>query len=395
MVDFSSYSILAKKFAVEAMENNHEGVSQNSWTQQFENEFASFVNYKHAVAMNSGTSALHAALFALNISKGDEVIVPGISVVMDAFTILNLGGIPVWVDVEMDTWNLDVTKIEERITPRTKGIISISWFGLQANNLELSKIAKKYNLFLLDDSAETIHISNNKSDLLLPDIKIFSFEAKKHFSTGGEGGMLVTNSALHATQARKYSSLGYKHLTADLGRTSLSIEDAQNPEYERFDSVGLNYRMTPIAAAIGLGQLRSIKEILQLRKINAGLFLEAANGCSWLTPQIIPFGFDHTYYSVAFRYTGQEKFGLGWRDFYFEYKKRGGDGFYGNVKPPYLEPVFRNKKIGSLICNPGLCPIAEKVQEEIMAFKTNYRDLEKAKIKSDILSELIDDLGRN
>ena len=395
MVDFSSYTALSKKLVIEAMENNFESLSKNSWTQQFEHEFATFVNYKHAVALNSGTSALHAALFALNISKGDEIIVPGISVVMDAFTILNLGGIPIWVDVEEDTWNINPDKIEEKITPRTKGIISISWFGLEADNVKISKIAKKYNLFLLDDSAETIHINNNKSDLLLPDIKVFSFEAKKHFSTGGEGGMLVTNNSLFATQARKYSSLGYKHLTADLGRTSLSIENAQNPEYERFDSIGLNYRMTPIAAAIGLGQLRNILEILNMRKMNASLFLDAVKGCSWLIPQIIPTGFDHTYYSVAFRYKGNERHGLSWRDFYFEYKKRGGDGFYGNVKPPYLEPVFQNKEIGSQLCTIGLCPVAEKVQKEIMAFKTNYRDIDKAKVKTEILSDLIDDLGRS
>jgi perosamine synthetase len=137
-----------------------------------------------------------------------------------------------------------------------------------------------------------------------------------------------------------------------------------------------------------------LDKIIDKRKACGTLFEAAVNGCSFLTPQYIPADYESSYYTFAVRYTGDTSHGVSWKNFYYRYKEMGGDGFYGACQVPYLEPALINKTIGNQTYKKGLCPIAEKTQRQIMQFKTNYRDLDIAKQKADILCQLIQKIKR-
>jgi perosamine synthetase len=206
--------------------------------------------------------------------------------------------------------------------------------------------------------------------------------------------MIVTNDEALAERARKFAGIGYRNLTAGASRMAMLPSEFQDPDYERFDSIGLNYRMTEISAAIGLAQLERVQILVQRRQTVARMFDEAVSGCKWMIPQFTPPGYIHSYYTYAVQYYGNETHGVSWKEFYQRYKDLGGDGFYGACKVPYLEPVFRNLVINGRRYGAGLCPTAERIQPRIMQFKTNYRDLEVAQRKTSVLAKLITELGR-
>lgn len=213
-------------------------------------------------------------------------------------------------------------------------------------------------------------------------------------TSGSEGGMVVTNNEKYAIRTRKFAGIGYKGLTASTGRTSLASSVYQNPDYERFDTIGLNYRMNAITAAVGLAQLERIDHLVERRKVIGTMFLEAVKGCLWMKTQEVPDYSEHGYFTFGVRYLGIENRQLSWKDFYNKYTKMGGDGFYACWKNPYLEPSLRGKTMGGVKFEPGLCIIAEKQQKQLMVFKTNYRDLSKARRQCQLLSDLIDQVGR-
>ncbi len=365
------------------------------WVPQFEEKFAQKVGAKYAIAVNSGTSGLHASLYAAGIGPGDEVIGPAMTVIMDAYATLHLGGVPVFADIDPETQHIDPDDIRRKITPRTKAIITVSWQGLPVDLDPIMQIARQHNLLVIDDSAQTMMGRHrNAISGANADIGVFSFEEKKHLTTGSEGGMIVTNDDNLATRARKFAGIGYKHMTATGGRTHLGLSTVQDPTYERFDTVGLNYRMSRIQAAIGLAQLERVEHIVARRQAVARMFHEAIAGCSWMVPQAVPAGREHTYYTFAIDYRGEKAHGIAWKNFYNRYIEKGGDGFYGCVVIPYLEPALRGQKFGDAVMQRGLCPQAETLQPRLMQFKTNYRDLGVARQKIGILAALIDEIGR-
>jgi perosamine synthetase len=392
---YGKYNGNEANYVIRALDTENQDGGDYPWVTKFEEAFAAKIGTKYAIAVNSGTSGLHAALFAAGIGAGDEVIQPALTVIMDAYATIHLGGVPVFTDINSSTLNIDPDDILRKLTHKTKAILTVSWFGLPVDMDPIMDIAKKHKLIVIDDSAETLmgkykgSISGSNAD-----IGVFSFEQKKHITTGSEGGMVVSNDEYLATRVRKFAGIGYKHMTATAGRTHLAMSTVQDPDYERFDTIGLNYRMNAVSAAIGIAQLERVDHIVSRRQACARLFNEAIVGCSWMTPQAVYVGFEHSYYTFAVEYRGFEERKVSWKDFYDQYKLMGGDGFYGNVMIPYLEPALKGKKFGNTILGPGLCPHAEDIQKRIMAFKTNYRDLGTAKLKAEILSNLIDKIGR-
>jgi len=368
---------------------------RRSWPQRLEEKFAEIMGVKYAVACNSGTSGLHMALYAAGVGPGDEVISPALTVVMDAFATLHLGATPVFADVDPHTFNMDPKDVAAKITPKTKAILSVSIFGLSADMNPVMKIANEHDLMVIEDSAQTL-LGKYKGRMAgtIGHLGVYSFENKKHMTCGSEGGMVVSNDAELATRARKFGGIGYKHMTATAGRTNLALSTVQDPAYERFDTIGLNYRMNEVSAAVGLGQLERIGDMVARRRAVAKLFTEAIDGCSWMIPQLTPEGFENSYYTLAVKYHGREERGLTWKEFYNRYVEAGGDGFYGACMIPYLEPALRGSTINGVTLAKGLCPVAEDLQSRIMQFKTNYRDLKIAGTKAQILSDLIDEIGR-
>jgi len=381
-----------QQYVIEALDSDL--VKDKSFNLRFEEAFARKFSCKYAIAVNSGTSGLHAALYAAGIKPGDEVIGPGLTVVMDAWAMLHLGATPVFADVNRETMTIDPEDIRRKITKKTKAIIVVSLQGLSVDMDPVMEIAKEYNLIVIEDSAQTV-LGTYKGRVAgtIGHINVFSFENKKHMTCGSEGGMIVTDDEELAVRARKFAGLGYKHMTATAGRTSLAMSTVQDPNYERFDTVGLNYRLNEVSAAVGLGQLERIDEIVSRRKACAAFFDDAVNGCSFMTPQRTPNCCDHSHYTYTVKYHGEEETGLSWKDFYNRYLEMGGDGFYGACMVPYLEPAFHDLEVNGTTYKSGLCPVAEDIQQQIMQFKTNYRDLGIAKKKAEILKKLINELS--
>lgn len=383
----SKFGIAELRHVVEMLLDHYSGVS---WVQEFERRFAERMGVRHAIACNSGTSGLHAALYAAGVGKDDEVIMPALTVVMDAYAAIHLGAIPVFADVNEDTHVISVEDVARKITPRTKAIVTVSWEGLSCDMDPIMEMARARGIKVIDDSARTV-LGRYKGRLAgtIADLSVFSLEAKKHLTSGGEGGVIVSDDAALAERARKFAGIGYRHLTADAGRTHLAIDVVQDPAYRRFDTIGLNYRMNDVSAAVGLGQLERVDEIVHKRKLVGQMFLDATAGSSLLIPQRTPAGYEHAYYTFSADYRGEKTNNTTWKQFYKKYKEMGGDGFYGAVAIPYLEPSLIGKTYGNCTYGAGLCPVAEALQQRVMCFKTNYRDLGVARAKVDVLSNLI------
>ena len=234
------------------------------------------------------------------------------------------------------------------------------------------------------------------------DIGIWSFENKKHLSGATEGGMISTNNKLLAEKIRKFAGIGYKNMTASGGRTSLSISMVQDPDYERFDTVGLNYRMPQIVAAVCYSQLVNVNKIVNRRVEVAKYFSKAIKDSKILIEQYTPKNTKHTHYTFAAKLVNNKK--VKWKQLYNIYKSKTGDGFYGACVCPHLEPSIKShlNKVGSKKCNwkkkkcfctkIGYLPIAEKIQKQIIQFKTNYRDLNVAKKNSKILKTILNQI---
>ena len=217
---------------------------------EFEELFAKFIGTRYAVAVNSGTSALHLCVKALGIGKGDEVIVAPFSFVASANCALFEGAKPVFVDIESKTFNIDPEKIEEKITKKTKAIVVVDVFGRPAHKEAIKKIAKKHKLKIIEDSAEALGAEYKGRKVgTFGDCGIFAFYPNKQMTTG-EGGIIVTNDKKIYELCLSYRNQGRNIKSRWL-------------DHER---VGYNYRISDIQCALGVSQLKKIKRILKKRE---------------------------------------------------------------------------------------------------------------------------------
>ena len=370
------------------------------WNAVLERAFAKKFGVKYAITHNSGTSALHTCLAAAGVGVGDEVISPALTVIMDTFAILYQNAIPVYADVDPETFNIDPQDIERKITPKTKAIITVSYYGLPCDMDPIMEIARKHNLIVIEDNAQCF-LGSYKGRLAgtIGHMAIFSFENSKHISSG-EGGIVVTNDPQLAERVRKVAYIGYKHLQADEGKVKFDEEEVfQSPEYKRHDTLGWNYRMPEICAAMALAQVERLEDIVARRQEVARMYEEAIQGCDWMIPQKTPAGYTNAYFTYGARYEGEKATGVSWKEFYKKYKELGGDGFYAGWSMPYEEPVMSQGTFygsGShytgpkISCRRGVCPVAEELQPKLMQFKNNYRDLDLAAHKAEALRQTIE-----
>ncbi len=389
-------------YVLEFLDSENDDNKKSPWTYRFESGFAKLMGVKCAIAHNSGTSTLHSCLDAIGVGFGDEVIMPAQTVSMVAFVTISQNAVPVFADSDPDTFNISPEDFEKKITNKTKAVIPVHMHGLPADLNPIMKIARKHNIVVIEDCAQSILAKyKGKTVGTIGDMASYSFETKKHLSTG-EGGMVITNNEDYAVKIRKFGGLGYRTLTGGAGIKPLLPEEFQNPFFKRHDQIGLNYRMPEVVAAIGLAQLERIEFLVERRRKVAEFYLDALNDCDWIIPQKVEADCVHVYWTFTVRYEGMEKHGTSWREFYNAYKNNGGDGFYGGLGLVYQEPFMQEKPFlnhrlpkdhpllqGKFNYENGLCPIAESTQPKLMQFKTNYRDLEEAKKQGQILKKTI------
>ena len=385
------------KYIKKVLEGESWSATGGSWTIALERAFAEKIGTKYAVAFNSGTSTLHAALEAVGVGAGDEVISPAITVIMDTTATLHANAVPVFADVNPRTFTMDPEDLARKITPKTRAIITVAIYGLSPDMDPIMETARKHHIPVIEDNAQAV-LSYYRGRLLgtIGDMASFSFENTKHISCG-EGGMIVTDNEADAEMVRKIGGHGFKNLKADEGRIRLNQDVFQNPHYKRHDVLGWNYRLSEFNAAIALAQLERVEELVDLRLKSANLFIEAMQTCDYLVPQEVPAGYVNSYYTLGVVYEGQDRIGVSWEEFRQAYIDAGGDGIYGGWSVPYLEPMMVTRQFAKrcpciyqkVAYAPGLCPVAESLQPKIMQFKTNYRAVELAEKKADILRKVI------
>ena len=364
-------------YILEVLDSENMERKSNPYVNRLEEKFSEVFQSKYSIAHNSGTSTLHSCLVAAGVKPGDEVISPAHTVIMNSFVTLYMNAIPVYVDIDPDTFNMDPVDLERKITDKTKAIQVVHMHGNPADMIPIMEIAKYHRIPVIEDSAQCV-LGYIRGKLVgtFGDMASWSFENKKHISTG-EGGMVTTDNEEYGTIIRKHGGLGYKTLEAGQSLRQLLPKDFQNPHYKRHDTVGYNYRMNELTAAVGLGQLERVEFLVERRKKIARMYDEVFENCDYIIPQKVLQGHVNTYWTYTVKYEGDDWFGL-----YNSVKENGGDGFYGGLSIPYQEPVM--KSYGDIITR---CPNAEEVQPKMMQFKCNYRNLDEAQKKLDILKK--------
>jgi perosamine synthetase len=312
--------------------------SEGPFIRRFEEQFAATVGRRHAIAVANGSLALDAAIAALDLSPGDEVLLPSFTIISCAAAIVRAGAVPVVIDADPITWNIDVNRIEERITKRTKAIMVVHIYGLPCDMDPILVLANSYRLKVIEDAAE-MHGQSYRGRPCgsFGDLSTFSFYPNKHITTG-EGGMIVTDSDELADKLRGLRNLCFI------------------PE-RRFvhEQLGWNMRMTNIQAALGVAQLERLSVFVERKRAMGKLYTSLLRGIPGLQLPLESTEYAHNIYWVyglvleegigfdaieAMRRLGES--GVGTRPFFW---------------PMHEQPVFRRMGLFSNIT----CPVAENI----------------------------------
>lgn len=257
-------------------------IVQGPRIKSFEEEFAEYIGVKFAVAVANGTIALDVALKALKLGPGDEIITPSFSFIASCNSILFQNSKPVFVDIDPRTFNIDPSDVAEKITAKTKALIPVHLFGQPAKMDALKEIAEDNRVFLVEDAAQA-HGAEYKGQKVgsIGDVGCFSFYATKNMTTG-EGGMITTNDPKLVRRAR------------------LIINHGQSQKYHHY-TLGYNYRMTELCAAIGLVQLKKLDEFNEKRREHANLLTGRLCNFSGLTPPYVEKDGKHVFHQYVVR----------------------------------------------------------------------------------------------
>ncbi|HLG25018.1 MAG TPA: DegT/DnrJ/EryC1/StrS family aminotransferase [Candidatus Nanoarchaeia archaeon] len=318
-------------------------IVQGPKVREFEEKFARLCNVKHAVAVNSGTAALHASLYACGVGEGDEVITVPFTFVATANSILMQRAKPVFVDIEEETFNIDPSKIEEKINGSTKAILPVDLYGQAYDYDAVDRIAKKHGLKIVEDACQAVGADyHGRKCGSLGDIASFSFYATKNLITG-EGGMVTTDNPEMAELAKRLRHQG----------------QSESARYHYFD-LGYNYRMTDIMAAIGIPQIKKIENLNSVRIKNAKLLSQGLKNIKGIEVPKTKSGFKHVFHQYTIKVT--EDFKLN-RDEVVKFlgSKGIGSGIY------YPTPLHLFSHIKKYGYKEGDFPVSEKLSMQVLS----------------------------
>lgn len=320
---------------------------------EFEQAFADYVGAQETVAVCNGTAALHAAMYALKIEPGDEVIVPAMTFVSTANCVVFQGGTPVFSDVDPGTLLIDPASVEAHITPRTKAIIAVDFAGQPCDYDSLRALANRHSLTLVADACHSLGGSYKGFPVgSLAKLNTFSFHPVKHITTG-EGGMITTDNPKLAKRMRVFRNHG---ITTDHRQR----EALGSWFYEMID-LGYNYRITDFQCALGLSQLNKLSSWVARRQEIARRYDAAFAELPALKPLVVRDDVSHAYHLYVIRLDTTELRTT--RSEVFSSLRAEGIGVNVHYIPVHLHPFYR-ERFGT---KPGLCPMAETVYEKLIS----------------------------
>jgi len=340
----------------------HEDFYGGKKVREFERACEGFFGVEHAVSLNSATSGLIAAVGAIGIEPGDEVIVSPWTMCASATAILHWNAIPVFADIDSETFNLDPVSVEKNITPHTKAIMAVDIFGHSADMDAILKIAIKYKLKVISDSAQAPGaLINGKYAGTLADIGSYSLNYHKHIHTG-EGGILVTNNAEYAKRLQLIRNHA-EAVVEKMGQTDIT------------NMVGYNFRLGEIECAIGIEQIKKLAELVSARQKAAARLTRGLVGLQGLQTPVVRDGCTHAYYMYPI-VLDLEKIGVRRSNVYRALLAEGVEGLTEGYVNLHLLPMYQQKiAFGSRgfpwtsdICHRnveysrGICPVAEGLQ---------------------------------
>lgn len=318
---------------------------------QFEKAFARFCGAAEGVAVNSGTAALHAAMRAVGAGPGDEVIVPAITFAASANAAVYEGAIPVFADVEENTLLIDPAKAESLITPKTKAIVAVDYGGQPADYAALRMLTKDKGIRIVADACHAPGATYMGCPVgTLGDISCFSFHPVKHLTTC-EGGMALTDDPDLAAHMRRFRNHG---IDSDHRK-----REAEGTFAYDMVELGYNYRLPDVQCALGMAQLERLPQWVMQRRRVADWYEQALNDVAHVRPLRVHEDRTHAYHLYVVR-LDLSKLKMS-RAQAFAHLRGGGIGANVHYAPVYLHSFYRDRGYA-----PGLCPMAERVYEEIL-----------------------------
>ena len=375
------------KYLTEILTSGFKASSDGAFSTRLEESFASVHNQDYAIAFNSGTSTLHSILIALGVGAGDEVLVPSLTPLMCGLAIHYTGATPVYIDVDLGNFLINPELLEKNITEKTKAILVVHMYGGVCDMERIMKIANKHHLRVIEDCAQCFMGKDSMGRMTgtIGHAASWSFENSKQL-TCGDGGIVTTNDSKLATHIRKIGGLGFKTLTAKSGKVRTDKDKLQNPNWERFDTIGYNYRINQMAAAVALAQLERWEHFLNLRKLAGKHYSDTIIDSNILMAQQNIPNSENTFFTFSCRINPDS--GVAWADFRSKFMELGGDGIYAAAKLLYQEPIFSKLKIGR-----NRTPVAEKLQLEILNLTTNQSNETEIIKQNDILRKTLKFFG--
>jgi perosamine synthetase len=391
----SRIGTLELKYIKDVLATEFRSSSGATFMRRLEESFAKKFNSKYAISFVNGTATMHAALEAMGIGPGDEVIVPPLTMSATTFAVLQANATPVFADVDLKTFQIDHLSIKDKITPNTKAIITVALYGLSPDMDPIMELAEKYGIKVIEDNAECyLGVYKNRLVGTLGHCSSFSFQSSKHL-TSGEGGIVLTEDSILAENIRKVQSLGYAGLSAT--KAKITKKDIQDPNYSRHVSMGWNYRMPELCCAVALAQVEAMDILVGRRLEVARIFSEATKEFhDWFTPQHVGLEYVNSYWTWVCCNNHPT---ASWYDIRDAFLANGGHGVYAAWKLTYLEPMFENlnllgrqnfiSKAQIASYKAGLCPVAEYLQKRLFQFKTNYWNIAEAHKQAEILNKTL------